>query len=74
VIYIIANIALGVQNSYAALLVLRCLQSTGISGTVALSTAAIADVVTSAERGTYIGWASVGVPSDLPSAPSSVAY
>jgi predicted MFS family arabinose efflux permease len=60
VLYIIANIALGAQNSYAGLMVLRCLQSSGISGTVALSNAAIADIITSAERGTYIGWASVG--------------
>lgn len=59
-LYIIANIALGAQNSYAGLLVLRCLQSSGISGTVALSNAAIADIITSAERGAYIGWASVG--------------
>lgn len=60
VLYIIVNIALGAQNSYVGLLVLRCLQSSGISGTVALSNAAIADIITSAERGTYIGWASVG--------------
>ncbi len=59
-LYIIANSALGAQNSYAGLMILRCLQSSGISGTVALSNAAIADIITSAERGTYIGWASVG--------------
>jgi predicted MFS family arabinose efflux permease len=60
VLYIIANVALGAQNSYAGLMVLRCFQSSGISGTVALSNAVIADIITSAERGTYIGWASVG--------------
>ena len=36
VIFIGANIGLALQNSYAALFVLRCLQSTGSSGTVAL--------------------------------------
>ncbi|MCJ1408132.1 hypothetical protein MMC19_002205 [Ptychographa xylographoides] len=60
VIYIIANIALALQNSFAGLLVLRCVQSSGISGTVALANAVVADVVTSSERGIYIGFASVG--------------
>ena len=60
VIYIAANIGLGVQNSYAALLVLRCLQSAGSSGTVALANGVVGDIVTSSERGIYIGWASIG--------------
>ncbi|OJJ45848.1 hypothetical protein ASPZODRAFT_152825 [Penicilliopsis zonata CBS 506.65] len=59
-IYLVANLALGLQNSYAALLVLRCLQSAGSSGTVALANGLVGDMVTSAERGTYIAFASVG--------------
>src|ERR1700712_3433937 len=35
------------------------LQSTGSSGTVAIANAVAADIVTSAERGSYIGYASV---------------
>ncbi|GAO50527.1 major facilitator superfamily transporter [Saitoella complicata NRRL Y-17804] len=58
-IYIIANIALALNNSYAGLLALRCLQSSGSSGTVALATAVVADVLTSSERGTYVGYASM---------------
>ena len=58
-IYLAANIGLALQTNYAALLVLRCLQSAGSSGTVALAQGVVADVVTSAERGTYVGLASV---------------
>ncbi|PYH95683.1 MFS transporter [Aspergillus ellipticus CBS 707.79] len=59
-IYIGANIGLALQRNYAALLVLRCLQSTGSSSTIALANAIVADVVTSAERGLYIGYSSAG--------------
>lgn len=60
VIYIGANVGLALQNNYAALFVLRCLQSSGSSGTVALANAVVADIVTSAERGTYISYVSMG--------------
>ncbi|KAE9380515.1 MFS general substrate transporter [Stipitochalara longipes BDJ] len=59
-IYIASNIGLSLQNSYAALMVLRCLQSSGSSGTVALGSAMVADIATSSQRGSYIGYASVG--------------
>ncbi|KAH8601979.1 MFS multidrug transporter-like protein [Bisporella sp. PMI_857] len=55
VIYIVANVALALQNNYVALLVLRMVQSAGSSGTVALASATVADVATPAERGTYMG-------------------
>lgn len=54
-IYIASNIALALQNSYAALIVLRCLQSSGISSTVALSAATVADISTKQERGSMMG-------------------
>ncbi|KAJ5421979.1 Major facilitator superfamily domain general substrate transporter [Penicillium cf. griseofulvum] len=59
-IYLAANLGLGLQNSYAALLVLRCLQSAGSSGTVALANGLVGDMITSAERGSYIAFASIG--------------
>ena len=59
VIYVAANIGLGIQNNHAALLVLRCLQSAGSSGTVALANAVVSDVVTSQERGVYVSYLSV---------------
>lgn len=59
IVYIVANVALALQRDYAALLVLRCLQSAGSSGTVALCNGVVADLVTSAERGIYVGYTSV---------------
>ena len=50
-----ANIGLALQNNYAALLVLRCLQSTGSSGTVALGSGVVADIASSGERGKFMG-------------------
>lgn len=60
-IYLLANMALALQNSYAALLVLRAMQSTGSSGTIALGTAVMADIATSAERAGYIGYVQAGL-------------
>jgi multidrug resistance protein len=59
-IYLAANLGLALQNSYAALLVLRCLQSAGSSGTVAMANGLVADMITSSERGSYIAFASIG--------------
>jgi multidrug resistance protein len=59
-IYLAANLGLALQNSFAALLVLRCVQSAGSSGTVALANGLVADMITSAERGSYIAFASIG--------------
>ncbi|KAK9320891.1 putative MFS transporter [Lipomyces orientalis] len=60
-IYLAANIGLATQKSYAALLGLRCLQSAGSSGTIALGYGVISDIATPAERGKYLGPAAAGV-------------
>jgi len=60
IIYLGANIGLALQNSYAALFILRCVQSSGSSGAIALGFGVIADVSTSSERGTYIGIVGAG--------------
>ncbi|KAJ5504353.1 hypothetical protein N7463_007227 [Penicillium fimorum] len=60
-VYTAANIGLALQNSFAALLVLRCLQSAGSSGAVAFGYGVIADIATTAERGKYIGSMAAGV-------------
>lgn len=59
-IYIVANLALSLQNSYVALLILRMLQSAGSSGTMALADGVVGDCIVSAERGQYIAFASLG--------------
>ncbi|THW77364.1 citrate synthase, partial [Aureobasidium pullulans] len=59
-IYLISNVGLALQRDYWSLLTFRAVQSTGISATISLSNAVAADTVTSAERGTYLGIASLG--------------
>ncbi|CAJ2506627.1 Uu.00g078130.m01.CDS01 [Anthostomella pinea] len=61
VVYIAANIGCALAPNYAALLVLRMLQSAGSSTTVALCQAVVADVVTSAERGQYVGFTALPI-------------
>lgn len=60
IIYIVANIGLAELETYPTLLILRMVQSSGSSGTVALANAVVSDIVTSAERGTNICYASMG--------------
>ncbi|TPX09030.1 uncharacterized protein E0L32_001709 [Thyridium curvatum] len=60
-IYVLANIGLALQTNYAALLVLRMVQSSGSSGTIALAFAVVADISVSAERGKYMGFVSAGL-------------
>jgi multidrug resistance protein len=59
-IYVAANIGLALQTSFVALIILRCLQSCGSSGPVALSSAVVSDVATRQERGSYIGYSALG--------------
>lgn len=58
---IAANIALACQRSYPALLVLRCVQSSGSAATVALAQAVVADISTRAERGKWVAYAGLGI-------------
>lgn len=60
IIYIGACIGIASCNTFAALLVLRCLQSTGSASTIALGSGVVADMATSAERGMWMGWATSG--------------
>ena len=59
-VYLGANIGLALQNSYAALFILRCMQSTGSSGAIALGYGVVADISTSSERGKYMGIVGAG--------------
>jgi len=60
VIYLGANIGLALQDSYAALFILRCMQSTGSSGAIALGMGIVADVSSTSERGKYMGIVGAG--------------
>ncbi|KAH8162598.1 hypothetical protein CIB48_g5644 [Xylaria polymorpha] len=60
-IYLGANIGLALQRNYAALLVLRMVQSGGSSGTIALVYAVVADIVPSSERGKWMGLVGAGI-------------
>ncbi|KAE8131250.1 MFS general substrate transporter [Aspergillus pseudotamarii] len=62
-ISIAANIGLALQNSYPALMVLRCLQSAGASGTLVISAATSADMVVRSERGKYLAYSTIGQTS-----------
>ncbi|KAF7553295.1 hypothetical protein G7046_g7133 [Stylonectria norvegica] len=59
VVFFGANIALALQNTYAGLLALRCIQSAGASGMIPLASGVVADIVEPAERGSYMAWATV---------------
>jgi multidrug resistance protein len=59
-VFVVTNIALALQTNFVALIILRCLQSCGSSGTVALSNAVVADLATRQQRGSYIGLAALG--------------
>lgn len=59
-IYLGVNIGLALQDSFAALIALRCLQSFGSSGATVISTATVSDLITRAERGKYMAYVSLG--------------
>jgi MFS family permease len=59
-IYIGANIGIALCNSFAQILVFRCIQSTGSSSTIALGSGVVGDIATSSERGSWMGWAVTG--------------
>lgn len=58
-VYIVANLALALQTSYPGLLLCRAIQATGSSGMVVMANGVVADLVVPAERGAYMGLASV---------------
>ena len=65
-VYLGANLGFAAQHSYVALQVLRCLQSAGASGTVAIAYGVISDIAPPAERGSYVGLL-LGIANAAPS-------
>ncbi|EFQ29512.1 uncharacterized protein GLRG_04656 [Colletotrichum graminicola M1.001] len=58
-VFTAANIGLAHATSYARLLAVRCVQSAGVEATMVLCQAIVADIITSAERGHYVGIAAI---------------
>jgi MFS family permease len=64
-IYFIANTGLALQKSLVGLILLRVVQSVGISGAFAITYGAIADIASPAERGSYVGVVALGFANFL---------
>jgi MFS family permease len=54
-LYVMANVGLALQTSFAALFVLRMVQASGVAGTYAIAYGIVSDLATPAERGTFAG-------------------
>ncbi|CDK25579.1 unnamed protein product [Kuraishia capsulata CBS 1993] len=53
--YMLVNIGIACNNSYAGLMVLRCLQAAGIASTLSVSSGIVCDLTVESERGLYMG-------------------
>ncbi|KAI8721663.1 MFS domain-containing protein [Fusarium sp. LHS14.1] len=60
-LYVVANVGIALQRSAVTLLLLRMLQSAGISGTFSVAYGVIADISTPAERGAFVSALSFGI-------------
>lgn len=54
-IYVVASIGLACAPSYGVIIFLRCIQSIGISPTIAISSGVVGDFTLKHERGTFVG-------------------
>lgn len=54
-VYVVASIGLANANSYGVIVFLRCIQSIGISPTIAISSGVVGDYTLKHERGTFVG-------------------
>lgn len=55
----LSNIGLALQSSFPASISLLCVQAAGAGVTISLGSAVVADMITRAERGKYIGYAAL---------------
>lgn len=58
IVYCGACIGLACSQTYAQIIVLRCLQAAGISPVITVSSGVMGDITTRAERGAYVGYTS----------------
>lgn len=59
-ICVIASIGLACQNNFVGLMLLRCLQSIGCSGTFTSTFALVVDIIARSERGKYLAYITIG--------------
>ena len=59
-IFIAGCLGAAFPGSYTMLVLMRCLQSAGSSGTVAIASAMVTDIVTSSQRGEYYSYVQLG--------------
>ncbi|KAL5363087.1 putative MFS transporter, partial [Aspergillus floccosus] len=64
-IYAAANIGLALQDTYPALMGLRCIQSAGSSATTSLGYGVAADIASPSQRGKYMGLITAGLMTAL---------
>ncbi|CDK29251.1 unnamed protein product [Kuraishia capsulata CBS 1993] len=55
ILYIGADIGLALNNSFAGLLVLRCVQAAGVASTISVSSGVVADITERENRGGFVG-------------------
>ncbi|KAJ8133464.1 hypothetical protein O1611_g172 [Lasiodiplodia mahajangana] len=60
-LYVAANVSIALQHSAVSLLILRMLQSIGISGTFSVAYGVIADISIPSERGAFVSAVSFGI-------------
>ncbi|KAH7035932.1 major facilitator superfamily domain-containing protein [Microdochium trichocladiopsis] len=61
VVYLAGNVGCALAPNYPVLMVTRIIQSAGASTTIALCQSVVSDMVTSAERGQYVGWTALPI-------------
>src|SRR5271170_7494324 len=61
IVFLGACIGLAETQSYAQLMALRCLQSTGSASTIAIGAGVLGDITTREERGGYMGFFQAGL-------------
>lgn len=54
-LYVVANCVLAVNQSYAGLVILRCIQAFSVSPTISLGSGIASDITSRAERASFIG-------------------
>ncbi|AAS51662.1 ADL258Wp [Eremothecium gossypii ATCC 10895] len=54
-IFIVSSIGIACSNSFALVIALRCIQSSGISPIIAINSGVVGDFTLKSERGTFIG-------------------